>query len=91
MSQGPIPDYQFNSGVYPQADAHNPVYAIPPEQQQKSAEEEQKEWEVVNNFLAQLPPEGRAFIQSMNPQTYNEAIRLMNQFADEVLMNGKPI
>lgn len=85
MSFGPIPNISFTSGISTQYDAQHPIYAPPPTPQNQQIDNQ------VNQALNSLPPEAQQLLKSVNPSSFHEAQRIIDQFADEVLSESQPI
>lgn len=82
MSQGPIPQYTFNSGVAPQSDGQHPTYYQPPQPQKQ--QNQMMDQNVIKTFET-LPVEAQQMLKSINPITFQEAQAIINRIADQVL------
>lgn len=93
-SIGPIPNQFYQSGITSVRNAQAPP--IPQQLQelqqqqlqiQQLTPEQEKE---TNEFLSNLPPEIQNLISTINPESFNQALIILNQMADEVLNNPLP-
>lgn len=83
---GAIPNISFTSGISTQYDAQHPVPVNPPPTPQNNQLVQQIDTQ-INEVMSTMPPEIQQMISSINPSTFHEAQRLLNQFIDEEINN----
>lgn len=79
-----IPGPYMQSGVRPviNAQTNTQPIPIPPQQQQQ---QDQQLTQAVTDLVSNLPPDIQKLLSTINPNTFNQALSILNQIADEVL------
>lgn len=85
-----IPQPYMQSGVQPVMNAQAPPPPPPqqPQNQQQVIQQQQDDQQLtqaVNDFVNGLPPEIQKLLSTINPNTFNQALTILNQIADEAL------
>lgn len=87
-----IPQPYMHSGVQPVGNAQAPPPPPPPppqpQNQQQAIQQQQQDQQLtqaVNDFVNGLPPEIQKLLSTINPNTFNQALTILNQMADEIL------
>lgn len=82
MSSGAMTQTPFTNGIATQVDAQNPVYIKQPTQQQQQAENN-VESQLVDT-LNRFPPEAKTMLNSINKNTFQQAIDYLVKIVDDV-------